>query len=216
MALDGTYAGLKTSVADFLNRADLTATIPDYILLAEAQLNRRLRVSDMITSTTLTISTANTALPSDFLGMVSFELPAGSGGPLRYVKPEELRAMRQTAYASTGVPIVWSVAGLKLETAPAPGQAYICTMLYFAQLPALTNSNTSNWLLTKHPDLYLYGALLQSAPYLKDDSRVNVWGGLYEKAIQDLVISDGRTSFGHGLTPPVRAASYPPMTQPQP
>ena len=37
------YTGLKASIADFLNRDDLTAVIPDFITLAEAQINRDIR-----------------------------------------------------------------------------------------------------------------------------------------------------------------------------
>lgn len=214
MSLDGTYAGLQASVAEFLNRAELLATIPDFIKLAETQLNRKLRAADMITSATLSVSTSSAALPADFNGMVSFELPSGAGTPLRYVKPEEVRALRQTLYTTTGAPKVWSIAGTNLETAPPPDQAYLCLMLYYARIPALTNSNTSNWLLTKHPDAYLYGALLQSAPYLKDDARLQTWAALYEKAIDDIAQSDGRVAFGHGLASPFRGAALPSGTSP--
>jgi hypothetical protein len=216
MALDGTYAGLQTSVADFLNRGDLLSVVPDFIKLAEAQLNRRLRVADMITSTVLSVSASPTPLPADFNGMISFELPAGSGGPLRYEKPDGVRAMRQTNYASAGTPIVWTIVGTGLEFAPSPSAAFSCPMVYYARIPALTGANTTNYLLTKHPDLYLYGALLQSAPYLKDDPRIQAWASLYGQAVGDAEASDGRVSFGHGLVPPVRSAAGPPGTSPMP
>lgn len=207
MALDGTYAGLQTSVNDFLNRSDLLSSIPDFIRLAEAQMNRRMRCSQMISATTLVVSTASTALPADFNGMVAFELPTGTGGPLRYVRPEELRAQKQTNYASTGTPLMWSIIGTNLETAPAPSGSLTCTLAYYQRIPALTTSATANWLLTRHPDVYLYGTLLQTAPYLKDDARLEAWGTLYEKALADIITDDGRTSFGHGLTPQLRATS---------
>ncbi|MBV8593081.1 MAG: hypothetical protein JOZ27_02140 [Caulobacteraceae bacterium] len=220
MALDGTYGGLQASVSDFLNRSDLYASIPDFIALATAQLSRRLRCAEMVASTTLSVSSISTALPSDFNGVVSFELPTGVGGPLRYVKPEEIRALRQTVYASTGTPQLWSIMGATIETAPAPSSPLTCLLAYYQRIPTLSTSNPSNWLLTKHPDAYLYGALVQSAPYLKDDERLNAWGKLYEQAIGDILLSDGRVSFGHGLTPPVRGAALPAgtdaMTAPMP
>lgn len=215
MALDGTYAGLQVSVADFLMRSDLVQVIPDFIRLAEAQLSRRLRVADMITSTTLVVSTTSAALPTDFEGVVSFELPAGTGGPMRYVRPEEVRAQRQTNLSSTGTPQMFSIMANTVETAPAPSGSITCLLAYYAKIPALTVSNTTNWLLTKHPDLYLYGACLQSAPYLLDDPRLEVWGQLYAQGISDLLASDGRTAFGHGLIPPFRAAAPPQATSAQ-
>lgn len=216
MALDGTYAGLQTSVGDFLNRTDLLATIPDFIRLAEAQLDRLIRCNDMINSTTLSISSQATALPADFNGAVSFELPAGTGLPLRYERPEGLRALLQNAYQLPGTPIAWSIIGPNLETAPAPSGTFVCPFAYYGRIPALTSSNTTNWLIVKHPDAYLYGALVQSAPYLKDDDRLQAWGMLFQKAVADINTNDGRVSFGHALTPPYRAAAYPPRTEPQP
>lgn len=215
MPLDGTYSGLQTSVGDFLNRADLYASVPDFITLATAQINRRVRCADMITSTTLSISGASAALPADFNGMVSFELPSGIGNPLRYVKPEEVRALRQTIYATPGVPVVYSIAGLNLETAPTPSTTLVCPMVYYSRIPPLSTTTTTNWLLTKHPDAYLYGALLQSAPYLKDDARIMAWGKLYEEAMTDIVVNDGRASYGHGMLSPVRGAAAPVGNEPQ-
>lgn len=207
MALDGTNSGMIDSIGSFLNRGDMTAPAPDLIRIAEGQLNRDLRVSDMIVASTLTISTSSVALPADFLGMVSLELPAGSGMPMAYKRPEEIRALRQNAYQSTGTPIAWSVAGLKVETVPAPSSSFVCPMLYYGAIPPLASNPAGNWLSLKYPDIYLYGSLLASAAFLKDDARTATWGQLYAQAISDLMQSDGRTSFGHGFNPPYRAAA---------
>jgi hypothetical protein len=66
-------------------------------------------------------------------------------------------------------------------------------LTYYAKIPALTVSNTSNWLLVDSPDLYLYGSLLQAAPYLQDDQRITTWAALYTTAINDLKVSDERS-----------------------
>jgi hypothetical protein len=65
--------------------------------------------------------------------------------------------------------------------------------VFYSKIPALSDSNTTNWLLTASPDIYLYGSLMQSAPYLRDDDRVGIWASLYQKAIDDLNISNERT-----------------------
>jgi hypothetical protein len=159
------------------------------------------------------VNSSSVALPTDFLGMISFELPAGTGHPLTYRRPEEVRALRQEQYASSGTPFAWTVVGGALETAPAPSGSLTCNMIYYQQVPALAANPSGNWLSTKHPDIYLYGALMQSAPYLKDDPRLAVWAELYQRITADLMASDGRTSFGHGLRPPFRAAD---VIQPTP
>ena len=69
-------------------------------------------------------------------------------------------------------------------------------MLYRASVPALSDSVTTNWLLTSAPDAYLYGALLQAAPYLSDDNRIGVWGSLYENAITELNADSDKAKHG--------------------
>lgn len=214
MALDSTYAGLQASIGDWLNRTDLFQVIPDMIHMAEAQMNRDIRCADMIATTTLTLNAASVALPSDFNGMVSIELPAGNN-PLRYEKPDGIRALRQL-YSSAGTPFAWSVMGTNIETVPAPSGSFACPISYYQRIPSLTSSNTTNWLLTKHPEAYLYGALMQAAYYLKDDARFQTVAPLYAKAIADILGSDARVSFGHGLGAPYRSAAAPVGTDPQP
>lgn len=216
MALDLTYAGLVASIMDFTNRSDLASVIPDFIVAAESEMNRLIRCADMITSSTLAISTATTALPSTFNGMISFELPAGTGAPMRYIPPEGLRALRQSAYSATGTPFAWSIVGTNIETVPAPSGSLTCTIIYYGRLSPIGPSTSTNWLLTKHPDAYLYGALVQSAPYLKNDERLATWGQLFLKAINDINGSDGRVAMGHGLGVPFRGAAMPDGTDPRP
>lgn len=77
MALDGSYAGLKASVADWLNRADLAAVVPDFISLAEGQMNRRLRVRRMVATASASISAPYESLPADFAGALALTLTDG-------------------------------------------------------------------------------------------------------------------------------------------
>jgi hypothetical protein len=79
---------------------------------------------------------------------------------------------------------------------PYPDGEYDAELLYYAKIPALSDSNTSNWLLEESPDLYLYAALIQSAPYLKEDDRINVWAGLYQRLFDDMMLADERARIG--------------------
>jgi hypothetical protein len=190
MALD-TYANLKLAVGDWLNRADLAAAIPDFIAMAEAQLSRRLvmdgPVRDMMGRADAAIDTEFTALPGDFLGLRALHL-TGARQPLAFAEPEELVRLKILYPSQTGAPSRLAIAGATLQVWPwAEGGSYAAEMTYWKRIPALSEAAPSNWLLQLHPDAYLYGALLQSAPYLKDDARMPVWGQIFEAVIGDIV-----------------------------
>jgi hypothetical protein len=81
---------------------------------------------------------------------------------------------------------------------PAPDTGYTAELTYIGTLPKLSDSNTSNWILARHPDVYLYGALMQAAPYLRDDERVGLWSSMYTQAIEDMLVQDSRAAVSQG------------------
>lgn len=200
MALDGTYAGLKASVADFLNRSDLTAAIPDFVAMAEAQINRRLRVRRMIGRSNALVSTEFADTPDDFLGPISASL--GDDAVLDCVSVDAIAAIKRDGGSASagGRPLVYAVVGGQLQFHPAPSTATEIALTYYAKPPALAAVG-ANWLLTDCPDVYLYGALLQSAPYLQDDARLATWANLFTTLLDDLQKADGHEVYGARLTP---------------
>lgn len=196
--LDGTAGGLYASVADFLNRQDLTATIPDFVTLAEAQMNRRLRVRRMIGTSTATIADEYESVPTDFAGELAFTL--SDGRQLDYMTPDGLAQKKWQTNSPSGEPFYYSVIGDQFQFLPAPNAGFDALITYYRRIPALA-LNATNWLLTDNPDAYLYGALTQAAPYLVDDSRVQVWGSLFTTALADIVSASLRESGGSRLTP---------------
>lgn len=187
MSLDGTYIGLKASVADFLARTDLTSTIPDFITMAEAHMNRYLRVRRQVALVTnLSISGEYTSLPADFLAERTLTLQTDPAYDLKFETQDTLDEIARTQSLSyTATPRWYGVMGTKLRVRPVPDQTYTANLTYFQSLPALA-TNGSNWLLTAYPDAYLYGALTQSAPYLQDDERLEVWGRLFKTALDTI------------------------------
>lgn len=197
MALNS-FSALKTSVADWLNRDDLTSVIPDFISLAEAQLERRLPVQKLVKRANASIDTPFSALPSDFISAKSLVLT--STAPVQqlvFLTEDELDA-KKTVYRTTGTPRYFALIGNQIEVLPAPDTGYTAELTYIATLAKLSDSNTSNWLLERHPDVYLYGALLQAAPYLRDDERIATWSSLYETAVNDLLLQNERAAFNQG------------------
>ena len=190
------YTDLKASVASWLNRSDLTSQIPDFIALAEAQFNRVLRTRQMLVRNTgYTISSQYTALPSDFLQLDNIKIANGTGeSGLEHLAVNDYTDKLRSFANATGTPGYYSIIGGYLAVARIPDVSYTGEMLYFGSIPAMS-ANATNWLLTKHPDLYLYGALLQSAPYLKEDERVEVWRSMYGTAMAEIQLEEERARF---------------------
>ena len=190
-----TYAELQSSIADWLLRDDLTSVIPTFISLAEAKFNRRIRDYRMVKRATAQVDTAYFAIPSDWQENIRFQLNTSPITTLEYVTPDQA-AEEKRLYNSSGRPAFFTMIGDEFQIVPAPDSTYDAELTYYAKIPALSGSNTSNWLLTKAPDIYLYGALMEAAPYLDDDARIQVWGGLLEQSMNALQIESDRAKTG--------------------
>lgn len=186
-----TYTALKAAVADYLARSDLTAAIPDFITLAEAKFNRSLRCIQMETRSTTTVNLSNSepefiTLPGDFQTMRRIRLSSVDGKPrLEFLNGTQADEYRYGRDNVTGQPQFFTVMGTELELLPTPDSAYTVEMVYRAYIPALS-SNSTNWLLTLAPDAYLYGALMEAQPYLKDEPRISVWSAGLSSAVDEL------------------------------
>lgn len=194
-----TYSELQTAVANWLNRTDLTDRIPEFIALAEAQMNRRLRVRQMVMRAEAALAAEFVDAPSDIIEPIELALEISENDIrlLRYLAPERLLA-EKAGGVSSGEPQFFSLVGGSIQLLPAPSASYTGELIYYAKVPALA-SNSSNWLLGSYPDAYLYGALVQAAPYLADDERVVTWGTMFQAAMNDIQMSN-RVSGGKART----------------
>lgn len=180
------YSELQTSVANWLHRSDLTAQIPDFIAIAESALSRDLDCKEMETKTTLTTTSgsATVALPVDLVETRRLMVTGTYNTVLKYLTPDELA--QDYGDNSTGLPCVFTVIGGALELAKIPDSAYTMELTYRQQIPALSDASTTNWLLTRWPDAYLYGALLAAQPYIIGDARLPVFEKKYADAINGI------------------------------
>lgn len=198
-----TYSELKTAVANWVNRSDLTARIPEFISLAEARLGRDGRLREIAT---LDFAAAEGyALPTSFKAMQDlYHDGASQYGRLILVSPSEL-SERKLRHGDTGVPRFFSVietsSGRTLRFAPEPSGTYTLRMVYEAEVDALSDSNTSNWLLAAAPDLYLWAALSAAEGYLQEDSRVDLWKREYDQAANEYRKDKDRRQYAGSLTP---------------
>ena len=191
-----TYDELKTSVADFLNRDDITSTIPTFISLAEANMQRKLRHWRMEKRSTAEIDTQYSAIPADFFEVIRFYVTSGDTKPLELISQAELLDRKRKNLNTSGSPSYYAITAGEIEVYPVPDGTYDAELYYYSRIPALSDSNTSNWVLEYFPDAYLYGTLLHSAPYLKDDSRTQLWASLYQEAIDAINLESERSKFG--------------------
>lgn len=187
-----TYAELVTEVESFLNRADQTARIPTAIRLFEAWCNRELRLPQMegVSTATTAADSESVPLPSNFRQVRSLHLDTDPIRVLEYMAPASMRS----TYAAnqTGKPLVYTIENEALALAPVPDDAYTLVLTYYATVPALTSTDTTNWLLTKHPDAYLAGTLAYMYALLRDNEESAKWQSFLDSIVASAVREGNR------------------------
>jgi hypothetical protein len=211
MGLIVDYTSLQAVIIDYLARDQdsyLIARIPTLIQLFEAKMNRSLFVRQMEQRSMAVTTFAQTdcefiALPSDFQSMRRIRLTSAGGSVVTGKRPLEFKSTVQMDEFRTenadvpGKPKYFSIFGSEIELAPTPNAAYTVEMIYRQNIPPLA-TNTTNWLLTLSPDLYLYGALMEAAPSIKEDQRIETWGALFASALGDLNQLGTTSTFNAG------------------
>ena len=194
MALD-TYANLKTAIADYLDRDDLTSNIDDFIDIAEARHKREIRIREQIERAQANMTARYTALPSGFLEMRSLRLLTDPVTLPRQVNIDEMNRLRRE---TTGKPKYFCIHE-ELEVDVTPDTTYSAEMIYYGAFSGLSDAVTSNTLLTKAPDVYLYASLAAAAPFLVDDERIALWEQLYRDARDTLMSANRKAHYGSPL-----------------
>ena len=187
-----TYAELQTAIASWLDRDDLTTEIVDFITLFEAVANRRLRVRQMETSTTLTPSSGSATLPTDYLQWRRVTWTGSVRVELDYVHPSYLQALYPDTPSDT--PRVFTIEGSTLKVRPTSTTGL--EFDYYQKIPDLA-TNSTNWLLTAHPDLYLFGSLVEAQMFTVDPEQAAIWKARRDEVF-DEISSLGRKSQGGG------------------
>ena len=191
------YTELKASLANWLNRSDLTTEIADdFIKLAEADFNSKLRVRSMVAQTTITINAETEALPTGFLQVRDFYILSGSTKcPLRYATPSQMDQMQGTS--NTGLPSVYTILGDTFRFSPKPDAEYTGYINYYKTFDALSSSVATNYILASHPAIYLYGSLFHAANFLGgiNPQQVQTWQQMYATAMERLEQNDREDQF---------------------
>ena len=187
-----TYDELKTAVANWLDRDDLTDRIPEFIALAEARMNRvlRLRMMEFKYTASTVGAQRNYALPTGYLQMRNFQLNTSPITTLSYVSPEIFD--RLWGGSTGGTPQFYTILANEIQLGPIPASVQTMEMLFYKKITALSGTNLTEQMLTDNPDIYLYGALLEAEPFIMNDERVVLWAKGFAQAVADLLEQDNK------------------------
>ena len=203
MALS-TFGDLQTTIGTWLNRTDLSDAITtDLIALAEARLKRDKRLRQIV-SLSISPSADDHTLPSDFVELVSLYYDGSSYfGPIRIVDADQLGELK-AYHGTTGTPVAAAVVPTEgapaLRFAPVPSSATAMKLQYVRSLdPIDDTTNTSNALLERHPDIYLFACLVEAEGFLVEDERIGMWEARLDKALNEYYADVKRREFGGHL-----------------
>ena len=192
-----TYTELKTSIANWLNRTDLSSEIAgDFIVLAEADFNAKLRIRQMEAQTTITIDAETETVPTGFLQTRDFYITLGTNKyALSFISPPQMDSIKGTS--SVGIPTTYTMLGTNFRFAPKPDTSYEATLNYFKKFDSLSSTNQTNYILTDHPAIYLYGSLFHAANFLGgfDPNQVQQWSQMYQTALERLELNDREDAY---------------------
>ena len=187
-----TYTELKDIIADELNRQDLTSVIPTFIRMCEASLNRDLRHWKMEKRASTTFNDRYHTLPTDWLETMRIHLDTGE--PLTMLSVDEMQTIRP----KDGKPTHYAHVAGEIELYPTPDDDYAGEIFYRSKLSGLEAEE--NFVSDDHIDIYVYGSLVHSAPYLQDDQRIAVWLSLYQQALNSANAQSQQAKYsGTGL-----------------
>lgn len=198
------FGDLKASIASYLNRSDLTSYIPDFVRLAESRIyyggsdpypSVPLRVPALQAQATGTITASAIAFPTRFVEAIRIAAYSGSNGwTLQYLSPDKLAEAANTS----SLPRFYTYLNNTIQTAGTGAATY--ALDYYQSLALLSVDADTNWILTNAPQIYLFGALTEAAPFIQDQSQITAWLGLFKSAIGAINRSANRLASGSLVT----------------
>jgi hypothetical protein len=195
------YSSLQSNLASLLVRTDLTSDIPTFIQMAEADFKQDTRVRKLTNRGTVLISAETVTLPSDLVAIESWYHDGPTYfGHIDVVDANQLPQVK-LQHGTTGPPQAAAFVGDSVwRTAPVADETFSTKMSYWRGITALSDTNTTNWVLTHHPNLYLYGAAMHAAPRLKDDTRIPMWERFLARAYDGLENKNEEEAFSGAVS----------------
>jgi hypothetical protein len=193
------YTTLKTAISEWFMGRDLSGDVDVFIDLAEAYFNVKLRLRQMETIASISASSNTYALPSDYIEYKRVVEKASIRRQLKYITEDAVETLYPTR--ASGLSCHFTIIGSTIYTFPLSSTDIELT--YYAKIPALSDANTTNWLLTAHPNLYLHACLLYAAEWVKDNDELTKESTFVQNYIDLLHSADNRGKFANaGVTLP--------------
>lgn len=184
-----TFTELKDEVAAWSHRSDLTARIPNFIVLCESDMQVRCKLVEFEGIATVAIVDGVGTLPTGFTGMRSIYWDGDMDRSLRYLSPAKFESKRN----ESGLASWYTLSGTSIYTSPAGDGDVV--MRYKARFVPLSDTDTTNVLLTNYPDAYLQGSLVQLHTFTKNSKARQEANELYEAAVQRIVIDNNQRKY---------------------
>lgn len=200
-----TYGELKTAVATRSHRDDQTDNIPDFILVAESRIANDVRCRAQETRSTATINTEYFDIPTNFLAIRDIAINSDPIQPLTYLSPKTLS--EKFPSSTTGKPEYYTIIGDEFQVKPVPSTDYTIEISYFARFDAFSADSDTNWLLTNHPQIYLFGALVELFSFIEDDATTAKYESMYQRSVAALNESERYAKYGNQLTPRINTGT---------
>lgn len=211
-----TYTTLKTAIANYADRSDLTSYLDDFIAQAEARFQNDpapidpsilpgIRCRNMFKRVTTSASTEYFDTPTDLLEIKRITIQGNTDYSLQYMSPW----MIQEKYPgnTTGIPKHYTIIGDEIQIKPVFSDASTIEIAYYASLTGLSDSNASNWLSTNKPQIYLYSCMIEAGIFTDDDAMIQKYSQLYRSAATGLNRAEKRAQYGGQLTSRVGGAT---------
>lgn len=180
------YSELQTAAANWLNRANLTDRIPEFIALGEAYINREIRTRAMETSAAGTFSNDQIIISSQmtrFRKIKSFVVNSGGAHYiLNYISPQQWS--QRGGSGATGLPREYTINGDYIFVIPYPDSTYSWDIYYTQSISSIVDG--TNWVITNHPDLYMAATLAEAYGYIKNKEDMVFWAGKRDQIIASI------------------------------
>ena len=195
MAVITNYATLQTAIADYLARDDLTSFLPNFVQNVENKLRRALNLRNEETALSISVSSGTGTVPSDFKALKFAYVDQAPVQVLDWTPLDDLYR-RHSVRSGAEIPRLISREGADFVFGPFP-KDFTLKGIYYAKQDPLRTTDPS-WYVTNAPELLLYGALLESAPFIHDDVRLQTWRTLFNEAMDTVLTEESNAATSKG------------------
>lgn len=195
------YTELKSFIADFLARDDLTTQIPTFVSLAEQRMSRELQIALLEATAQIAVSAnASTAdLPTDLRSIREVAMIDADNDRtvLEYVTPSQWNTRDQDANQTKTE--FYTIVANQIKLMATPSAAITLEITYNGGVAALSDAAPTNTMLTRHGDAYLHGSLKQAFDFLQDEQRSIYHDAQFTRCLAEIDRDSDKQRFGNDL-----------------